>query len=150
MHILASAKLPVQDAGHDTLIFTPAANGQYSVRKAYGKLAQPSQNTSQVRKEVWDSVWQYGEIVPRVRLLLWKLLHNVLPLSKILNTRTGRGDPYCATCGDMEEDVMHFAFHCPFIRMCWFTRPLQLSSGYLTGTLQEVFYNLRLVMDEEQ
>lgn len=30
----------------------------------------------------------------------------------------GKGDPNCATCGEYEDDIMHFSFHCAFSRSC--------------------------------
>lgn len=55
-------------------------------------------------------------MVPRAGLLIWKLLHRVVPLGKIIHDRIEKGDPICAMCGPEEEDVSHLSFACPFTR----------------------------------
>src|ERR1035438_2132921 len=46
-----------------------------------------------------------GKIVPRLRLFLWKLLNEALPLGHILTSRMHRGDPTCHMCGAQSETV---------------------------------------------
>lgn len=60
---------------------------------------------SQGEKALWDRVWRAGEIQPRVRLHVWKLIHGVLPLGQILHSRINKGDSACATCGEEYENL---------------------------------------------
>lgn len=67
-------------------------------------------------------------MIPRLRLFLWKLVQNALPLAKVLNHRLSTGDPYCQTCKQEEESTQHLLFSCPFSKACWFAGPLPLQT----------------------
>lgn len=71
-----------------------------------------------VNDPVWKWIWKKGNILPRIRMFLWKLMHNALPLAKIIHARISKGDPTCAVCGQGEEDLIHMLFLCPFARAC--------------------------------
>ena len=67
-------------------------------------------------------------IISRIRLFIWKLVHGALPLGKVMFSQIGRGNPTCMVCGEADEDPMHLAFQCPFVRACWFASGLSLKS----------------------
>lgn len=118
MTILSSVRPPNQEAGEDSLVFTLAGNGVFSVRKAYEAIAQEGTPLQQHSGEVWKLIWDKGELVPRIRLFAWKLMHEALPLTKVIQSRTGKVGPIYATYGQAEEDLSHMLWQCAFSRCC--------------------------------
>lgn len=135
VQIMTNVRPPRQDAGIDELIFKPASNGGYSVKKAYDVLKGTGPTVDVSLKKVWELIWQKGTIVPRVRIFLWKLMRNALPLAGILASKIHTIDPTCATCGFGDEQVPHLLFTCPFSRACWFSCSLNIRSDCIGGTL---------------
>lgn len=128
--------LPRYGAGEDTLIFTDSTTGVFSVKQAYNIISHHGSGMQDDR--VWNLVWKKGNILPRLRVFLWKLLHGVLPSAKILASRMSRGDPTCVVCNQGEEEVMHMLFLCPFAKACWLISPLVLRSENLPLDLSEI------------
>lgn len=125
MAIVSNVKPPKAEGGPDRLIFTPANNGSYSVKIAYSNLlkerdrAHDGSSTGIIfEKEVYNFIWKKGRIAPRIRLFIWKLIQNALPVGAVIKARTSNRDPACQTCANVEEDVVHMAFHCPLARSC--------------------------------
>lgn len=107
--------------------------------KAYEALAQEGTPLQQHSGEVWKLIWDKGELVPRIRLFAWKLMHEALPLAKVIQSRTGKVDPICATCGQAEEDLSHMLWQCAFSRCCWLNGSLPIISNRLPNSVQQVF-----------
>lgn len=149
---------PTNNGGQDRLIFKQSSTGGYSVKKAYKNLASvrlaPQQTLNlgplSQQRELWNSVWHKGDIVPRLRIFLWKCLHNALPLGKVIRSRIGKGDPICQTCGEKEEDVSHVLFQCSFSRACWLMGTLALRTEGLPMVVAEALRWLDLQTDDEQ
>lgn len=148
--ILAEIPPPREDAGSDILICKVNSNGQYSVRKGYAEIRNCASIGDPTRKEIWDLIWKRGDILPRVRLFLWKLLQKALPLMAILARRITQLNPTCATCGEASEDPSHFLFFCPFSRACWFAGPLPLRSDMLQVELESNFRNWCTGISDQQ
>ncbi|XP_078153121.1 uncharacterized protein LOC144548322 [Carex rostrata] len=156
MIVMSSVSPPVSQDQEDRLIFSPASNGMFSVKKAYLKLSElQNQNLSGVRspqlqKEAWRIIWRKGSIVPRLRLFLWKLVHNALPLGAVLKARTSKGDSICAVCGEENEDAAHMVFLCSFARSCWFAGPLSVRTDFLTGNIHHSLVDIANNCSDDQ
>lgn len=122
---------PREDLGKDKLVFGGSVNGRFSVKKAYSSIMNRDSNLGNEDKEFWQKIWKEGDVQPRVRLHVRKLLNDALPLGKIINHRIGKGGSECASCGVDGEDVHHLLFSCPFARACCLAGPLALRSGSL-------------------
>lgn len=81
IHILQNIQPPNQNASQGRLIFKHATNGVYYVKKAHILLSSRTQSPTIGDKSTWESMWQKGNISPRVRVFLWKLVHDGLPLA---------------------------------------------------------------------
>lgn len=64
--------------------------------------------------------------MPRVRLFLWKLIHNGLPLGEVMSKRLRSGSGECPNWGSVVEDVRHMTMWCPFARLCWFASEMAI------------------------
>lgn len=126
MEIFANVDPYVPGAEGDRLVFKRASNGIYSVKVGYNSLKWTGSSVSIGNKELWSSVWHRGDVLPRIRVFLWKLLHRALPLAKIMHRRFPAQSPICVVCGCQEEDVSHLLHFCPFSRACFLAGPLGL------------------------
>lgn len=150
MNIVQSVKPPDPMQGSDTLIFTQATNGQFSVKKAYGLLKGWGDLADPQLKALWNMIWGKGNIPPRVRIHIWKLLNSALPLGAVIHRRIPAACPNCQICGQDEESPIHHALKCQFSRLCHFLGPLALKTDLLTGSLMQVFQVLGSQMDDSQ
>lgn len=82
-----STQPPYDLRRQDRLIFNLSTNGEFFVSKAYGKLRGDAPNQDPLVRRIWKHVWGKGDILPRLRLFLWRLIQNGLPLRKILTSR---------------------------------------------------------------
>lgn len=102
-----------------------------TVKKVCVLLTGDSGEPIQGDKKLWEAIWHKGEVLPRVRVFMWKLLHEGVPLASILQRRFPSVNPICATCGDNDEDVHHLAYACHLSRACHFSGPIALRSDNL-------------------
>lgn len=151
MAVLSTVKPPNSSDREDVLCFTLSTNGSYSCKKAYCYLKNQNQQPpipSQTR--LWKGIWKKGNVVPRLRFFLWKVVHSALPLAAVLFKRMSKCNPICATCGEQEEDVMHLLFKYSFARACWFKTSLPLRSDTLNLPIADTLSFLLSVTDGEQ
>ncbi|XP_078151441.1 uncharacterized protein LOC144546765 [Carex rostrata] len=148
--ILSNVTPPKPQSGEDKLLFSLSSNGKFTVNSAYKGLMLVSQQVGNTEREVWTSIWKKGKIVPRLRLFIWKLLNEALPLGNILTSRIRRGDPTCHMCGAQSETVNHFLFLCPFSRGCWLASPLPLRTENLSVPLIQVLHELGGLLTPQQ
>lgn len=151
MQIIGNIQPPSDNRGNDVIIFKPAKNGIYSVKHAYNQLSGSHRGIS-VYKDLWKAVWKRGKVVPRVRLFVWKLAQNGLPLAKTIASRTSQGEPICANCLQGDENSIHMIFDCPFARACWFAGPLNLQTDIVVTQpdIKHVLQNLAANLTDEQ
>ncbi|XP_078157436.1 uncharacterized protein LOC144553211 [Carex rostrata] len=147
--IATTVPCPEEGKGDDRLIFKLTANGSYSVKKAYANLAGNDCVRDDDQRKFWNWIWKKGNILPRIRLFLWKAVQNALPLSATLASRFNC-DSSCATCGEQGENAKHMLFTCPFARGCWFSSPLCLRSDLVWERLQQDYMGMLEQMTEEQ
>lgn len=149
--VLSNVPSPREDAGRDRLRFKESSNGNFSVKGAYRKItSQAIQGITDADKSIWSRIWKGGDVQPRVRIHVWKLIHDGLPLGQILSHRIGKGDSQCATCGEVQEDVSHQLFTCPFARACWLAGPLALRSSVLSQGLMLTIKSLSPDLTDKQ
>lgn len=131
MEIISSLLPPSPDKGQDRLVFSAVTNGVFTVKKSYLRVRMqwvPELQEGAVTKQTWEAIWKKGDVVPRVRLFIWKIMQNGLPLSKTITHRIGKGDSTCLLCNRGEEDGFHLFFGCDFARACWFSSPPSIRS----------------------
>lgn len=104
-----------------------------------------------MKDPLWNIIWKKGIVVPRVRLFMWKLVQNGLPLAQVLVHRTSRGDPFCMVCKGAVEDALHLVFGCPFAKACWFGGSLALRTDELASkdSVKEAILDLAAMCSNE-
>lgn len=85
-----------------------------------------------------------------MRVLMWKLMHDGLPLATTLNRRFPHVSAICATCGEAEENVSHLTHGCHLARACHFSGPLALRTDVLPHSFPASLQALVRQMDDAQ
>ncbi|KAJ4800807.1 RNA-directed DNA polymerase (reverse transcriptase)-related family protein [Rhynchospora pubera] len=114
----------------DRLIFTYAKNGKFSLQKAYLLLA-PASPSPTFNQKLLKALWQTQWLLPRVRIFLWKTMHNSLPLGDILGRRIANVPRPCSLCGYTAETITHALFKCPWARTLWLSSEFGLRTDEL-------------------
>ena len=68
----------------------------------------------------------------RLRVLHWKILHNIYPTNIILNKMQVKENNKCSYCPNTVDFMEHFFFSCPIVREFW--RFIENMIFYKTGT----------------
>lgn len=150
LHILQEIQPPGPDKGQDRLIFKHSTNGVLTVKKVCVLLSANSDMPIIGDKQIWDSIWHKGSNLPRVRVFIWKLMHDGLPLASTLHRRFPAVNTTCTTCGELNEDVNHLAHTCHLSRVCHFSGPIALKSDSLPIPFLMALQTLNTLLDDEQ
>ena len=66
--------------------------------------------------EIDEHIWTIPSLVTketRLRVLQWKILHNIYPTNILLCEMKVRDDQMCSYCNDVVDYIEHFFFDCP-------------------------------------
>ncbi|CAG7910582.1 unnamed protein product, partial [Brassica rapa] len=110
----------------DIFIWHPLQSGTYTTKSGYyaastRKLA-PLDETIETFgwiKDVWSA-----KCSPKMRLFLWSIINEAIPLGEQLQKRGISSDVRCIKCKG-SETVMHTFFSCPFAQEVWKLIPLR-------------------------
>lgn len=150
LQIVNEVPPPRLESQKDALIFTASADGDFSVSKIYILLRNSGQTGLQSTSPLWKMVWKKGNLQPRIRLFLWKVLHKALPLGASLAARGIRSDNVCYSCGADCEDAVHTFFLCPLARACWFSSPIPIRSHVLNEPIDITLQQFAGSLDDSQ
>lgn len=65
-------------------------------------------------------VWKWKQVLPRVKMFIWRAIHDGLTTAWELARRMQRMSPRCVRCDLENEYVMHLLFFCPLSQATWF------------------------------
>lgn len=69
------------------------------------------------------SVQTFGRVSPKLKIFLWRLLHNALAIFDNLVRRDVLHDPICPIYRSQPEILGHIFFWCLHARAIWFVSP---------------------------
>lgn len=103
----------------DVLFWIPSKSGDFSTRSAY-RINQREQFTSNshISSENWKRLW-LSTLHNRHKLLLWRLLSQILPSRERLAGIIPDIDTTCPLCELKVESYHHMLLECPFIMALW-------------------------------
>lgn len=120
----------------DERIWRSTPNGKFSVKTAYmiaKKLGQQNSNNnvdrgqtsgSNVDEDKWKRIWQI-QAPNKLKLFLWRSLHNILPVNKLLAQRRVPVSTECPVCGMTEETTTHVLMTCERACKVWLLSPFR-------------------------
>ncbi|KAJ4766926.1 Ribonuclease H-like superfamily protein [Rhynchospora pubera] len=132
----------------DRLIWECTKSGRYTVKEGYNCII--SRLGMQGGDISWKHVWQWKMIVPKVRMFMWRLLSNALPLAQNLSYRIRTISSMCQRCNQENEFATHCMFFCQGSRMIWFMGELGLRTDDLPLNITEAILHITQGMNEDQ
>ncbi|XP_027122249.1 uncharacterized protein [Coffea arabica] len=114
----------------DSYYWIHAQKGEYTVQSGYkrwmkgkeqegrneGEQAGPShERTSSI---VWKALWNQ-KVKQKLKVFIWKCLHDALPVKELIFSRTNKGNPMCGGCGESVETLGHMLFQCKKAKEIW-------------------------------
>jgi hypothetical protein len=116
----------------DCFIWGANREGEFSVKSAYKFLKKRNEminsNQSVIPQEsnVWSKLWKL-KTVPRHMQLIWRILHNRLPVRDSLFKRGVHCSPLCCICDQRNESINHLFMECEWVKTVWFATPLGIN-----------------------
>ncbi|KAK3199023.1 hypothetical protein Dsin_022438 [Dipteronia sinensis] len=110
--------IPVSwSGGHDSLSWHYDRNGCYSVKSGYRVALQRKlqaaafSSSSSPSQKWWSSLWSFN-VLPKVRIFIWRVCLNAVPSLANLRSRKVVADPWCPRCGVEVESGGYAFFWC--------------------------------------
>ena len=130
----------------DKQVWLSTPSGEYTTKSGYHtaiarKTEEPEQNTEDGELEWFKGVWNL-HTSPKIKMFLWKLFQQAMPVGEILIRRGIPTDGLCKRCGTLES-IDHLFLHCPYAEEIWRTAPFAttvVASGLID--LKSVWLNL--------
>ena len=108
--------------GQDTLVWKFERIGNYFVASGYNiafKFFHPPTDAYPIHlanKELWKSVWTLRS-PPKIKLLIWILLHDGVSMRQKLISRSFDIDDSCPWCLEVLEFIFHYIVSCPHTKV---------------------------------
>ncbi|XP_012829138.1 PREDICTED: uncharacterized protein LOC105950333 [Erythranthe guttata] len=103
------------------LFSCPSKSGNFTSRSAYlTDIASRCSHAAQNSTFSWNYIWN-AKIHNRHKLLLWRIIIDLLPTKAKLNSFFPLNDLLCPICGLENESANHLFIRCPFLLQIWFT-----------------------------
>ncbi|KAJ4774067.1 Ribonuclease H-like superfamily protein [Rhynchospora pubera] len=152
IQILSTVRAPDLNSNlDDALIWKRVKEGRYSVKEGYEwrmKL-ENSLRTDTVNETHWLRISTLKNVVPKVKIFLWRLLVGTLPIAQNLHKRIRAISPMCQRCTIENEFECHCFFFCPGSRAVWFTSPLMLRVHELPLNITQAFNHITQTLDQQ-
>lgn len=115
----------------DKRIWRLTNHGFFTVKSAYhlavkkfSQIHNKRPSSSEVAPE-WKKLWHI-DVIPRVKMFLWRACANALPTRTNLCQRGIEIDPMCTVCGEKEETVDHLFTECAPVAQVWYGTMLRI------------------------
>lgn len=107
---------PSKWGGADKRILCKQASGIYTAKTGYYAALEKNKPDIPVAQEYshdWiKDLWSV-KMAPKLKLLLWKILHEALPVVELLVARQILPSAKCIRC-ECPESILHLFYHCPY------------------------------------
>ena len=129
---------PSKTGGGDKMCWLATKNGEYSTKTGYYtalKQMEFDQNSPPSRSNCdWMADIWLIPIPPKLKVFLWKIVQNALPLGENLETRgITTINIQCIHCGE-KETANHLFLSCPFARQIWNQAPIDQVTNVMSYT----------------
>ncbi|GAU28666.1 hypothetical protein TSUD_159480 [Trifolium subterraneum] len=117
----------------DVVCWQGTTDGSYTVKSGYNaQIEWESNNSAQAHTSnqledspIWKNLWNI-ESPPKQLHLLWRILHNVVPVKSNLLKKGIVCDSICPRSNKSPETIDHTFISCDWARMVWFCSPITI------------------------
>ena len=108
----------------DKLVWIKERSESYSVKLGYSVAFQIFHTPIDTllaqcnNKKLWKALWEMW-VPPKVKNLVWKLIHERLPVRQKLQSRIATVDDKCPRCDTEGESLQHCFISCPHSLQVW-------------------------------
>lgn len=130
---ISAVQVPISYFGvQDRFVWPHTHSGTYSVRTGYHiarSKFQPPQvfpsSSISLNPSFWNQIWSV-KTPQKVKIFLWKICQNALPVRENLFRRQMITSPLCPICNSEQETIEHALLLCSWTRQVWFGSQLQI------------------------
>ncbi|KAL6584706.1 hypothetical protein OROMI_003995 [Orobanche minor] len=127
--------------------------GTYNVKSGYlletGSFLKPD-NRSSEGEDIWAKLSWKLTVPPKVKIFLWKMFHNFLPVGSNLLSHHVPVVGACTQCKLGWESTTHALIFCPKVKPFWYNSKFwTLLAKYKHATMMEIGCFLRSVLTKE-
>lgn len=127
-------------------------SGRFTVKSAYWLACDTKSRALHPEAFALPSINPLKEMIwktptaPKIRIFLWKLLSEAIPVADLIKARGMKVDDRCQFCGHEGESINHMVFQCPRARRVWAETGIpHPQNGYHdTSVFQNINYCLEL------
>jgi hypothetical protein len=146
----------IMEHNEDQLMWTYTKEGAYSVKsgyniiKAWQDTANPAPtSTNNHHTKMWKTLWSLHTI-PRHKVLLWRIIQQVIPIKQALSRRGFQGQTLCPRCLRREETIEHVFKECQHADRIWFGSKLGIRFSSMQGSfLDWLIYAINNLNEED-
>jgi len=100
----------------DELYWALTSSGRFSIQSALSII----QGSTTANSQSWDYKWIWAiDTMPKIKIFLWQICHNALPVRGSLLYRGCNVDPVCPLCYHELETIEHLFWDCPGVAEVW-------------------------------
>ncbi|XP_030479177.1 uncharacterized protein LOC115696415 [Cannabis sativa] len=138
--------------GHDKQIWEKESSGCFTIKSAYhlafSNQDLPSSSSFSDSKKFWKRVWS-SPAPPKVKLFIWRLLSNAIPVAFSLFKKCVIDSPLCPICKMENETIQHALLDCSRARKAWrHSRFANYFHTFKTLDIAEFFLGLFNTLDK--
>ena len=100
----------------DSFCWGFTGSGEFSVKSATWKAHEGLAHNPPPWKFKW--IWKL-DVMPKIRIFMWQICHNALPVKGTLFRRGLQIEPLCPLCLAEIEDIDHLFGHCTIANQVW-------------------------------
>ncbi|GAU36821.1 hypothetical protein TSUD_320580 [Trifolium subterraneum] len=116
----------------DELTWFGTKDGTYSVKSGYQAImdwttlnTDNSGSNTLATDPTWNNLWKQ-KIPLKQAHLLWRILHQALPVKNNLSSKGIQCNPICPRCNNGLETIDHVFMHCEWVKGVWFGSPMTI------------------------
>jgi hypothetical protein len=132
----------IKEQVEDQLMWPHSKNGIYSVKTGYNILKhwkdteEPNSTHGNPNNTLWKKLWML-QTIPRHKMMLWRIMHEAIPVKSALNNRGIQCQTLCPRCFQQEETIDHIFMKCHHATRIWFGSKLGVNFNNCSLSFRE-------------